>query len=118
MDMSVAKCLDCYVLLEEIICSYTSSGFAYRCPQCKLEYTPNMYESLVRQYKELWGEDFSVNVFEADSQKDGVIMLGSTTSHSEEPSDSLKKLLEDDRTNTEEEANDAIAAYEQPIQEC
>ena len=121
--MSVAKCLDCYVKLETVPCSYYPGGVAYRCPQCKLEYTKIMYENFVRQYKELYGEEFALGyLFDEETRNSDIIKLG-VGDELETISEELKELLEDTGRKSkdgkkEEKEDDDIASYEQPIQEA
>ena len=116
--MSVAKCLDCYVKLETVPCRHYPGGIAYWCPQCKLEYTQAMYESFVRQYTELYGEEFTLGyLFDEEHLKSDVITLG-TTDKLEEMSDEIKELISDNGADDAMDDNDATSSYEQPIQEA
>ncbi len=117
MDMSVAKCIDCYVKLETVPCRYYPGGIGYRCPQCKLEYTQTMYENLVQQYKELYGEEFAMGyLFDEEYAKSDIITIGVGSDSDELPAE-LKELLADDGKHKEED-NDDTASYELPIQEA
>ena len=114
--MEGKKCLTCFEPLEQITVNYNTSGVAYRCGMCEVEYTTAMYKTLEFQMglinKHLMGMD-PMAEFPNEVKEKNVFTFGKD-SVTNVP-DKLNNLLNEDVDTSE--VDDIIAAFEKPIEE-